>query len=103
MYGQGKYGLLAMGDDDADECFVCQPKEGYIDWVWYVAAAGNLILEEAGGWRYHGGCAWTSDWLFRIGVGRRAKLPDHVKGILGSCGGVFHEALVDDHAKMEQI
>ena len=95
--GQGKYGLLARGDA---EYFLRLPKAGYIDWVWDVAA-GYLVLKEAGGTMtdVHG----ISIDFSEIGVERRAKLPDHVKGILGSCGGVFHEALVDAHAKVEQM
>ena len=33
--GQGKYGLLARGDSD---CFLRLPKQGYVDYVWDVAA-----------------------------------------------------------------
>lgn len=97
MDGQGKYGILARGDA---EYFLRLPKEGYVDWVWDVAA-GYLILKEAGGTMtdVHGQPIDFSE----IGIDRRAKLPDHVMGILGSCGGVFHEALVDAHAKVEQI
>ncbi|KAL7536784.1 hypothetical protein ACHAXR_007391 [Thalassiosira sp. AJA248-18] len=96
MDGQGKYGLLARGDA---ECFLRLPEEGYVDWVWDVAA-GYLILKEAGGTMtdVHGKPIDFSE----IGVDRRAKLPDHVKGIFGSSGGVFHEALVDAHARVEQ-
>jgi HAL2 family 3'(2'),5'-bisphosphate nucleotidase len=96
MDGQGKYGLLARGDA---ECFLRLPKGGYVDWVWDVAA-GYLVLKEAGGQMtdVHGRSIDFSE----IGVERRAKLPDHVKGILGSCGGIFHEALVDAHRQVEQ-
>lgn len=95
MDGQGKYGLLARGDG---ECFLRLPKEGYIDWVWDVAA-GYLVLKEAGGTMtdVHG----TPIDFSEIGVDRRAKLPDHVKGILGSSGGVFHEALVNAYANVD--
>ena len=34
------------------------------------------------------------------GTERRAKLPDHVRGIFGSCGGAFHKALVDSYSKV---
>ncbi|EED90110.1 bisphosphate nucleotidase, partial [Thalassiosira pseudonana CCMP1335] len=52
--GQGKYGLLARGDA---EYFVRLPKDGYVDWIWDVAA-GYLILKEAGGIMtdVHGNC-----------------------------------------------
>mmetsp|Transcript_19436 Transcript_19436/g.35168 ORF Transcript_19436/g.35168 Transcript_19436/m.35168 type:complete len:542 (-) Transcript_19436:187-1812(-) len=98
MDGQGKYGLLSRGDA---ECFLRLPKAGYIDWVWDVAP-GYLILKEAGGTMtdVHGR---PIDFSEIGGLERRAKLPDYVKGILGSCGGVFHEALVEAHSKVEQI
>jgi 3'(2'), 5'-bisphosphate nucleotidase len=94
--GQGKYGLLARGDA---EYFLRLPKDGYIDFVWDVAA-GFLVLKEAGGHLsdLHGQQIDFSE----IGVGRRVKLPDNVKGILGSCGGLFHQALVDAYMKVEQ-
>lgn len=93
--GQGKYGLLARGDA---EYFVRLPKDGYVDWIWDVAA-GYLILKEAGGKMtdVHGNCINFS----QIGVERRAKLPDDVSGLLGSCGGVFHDALVEAYALSE--
>lgn len=96
MDGQGKYGLLARGDA---EYFLRLPKDGYIDFVWDVAA-GYLVLKEAGGQLtdLHGESIDFSE----IGVGRRSKLPDSVKGILGSCGGVFHRALVDAYEQVEQ-
>ncbi|KAL3816093.1 hypothetical protein ACHAXA_011418 [Cyclostephanos tholiformis] len=106
MDGQGKYGLLARGDA---QFFVRLPKRGYVDWVWDVAP-GYLVLTEAGG------CVTDVDGrpidLSGIGhrdglddredreEGRRAKLPDHVRGIVGSCGGVFHRALLDAMLKM---
>ena len=31
---------------------------------------------------------------------RTAKLPDHVRGILGSTGSVYHQALLDAYAKV---
>mmetsp|Transcript_18598 Transcript_18598/g.34453 ORF Transcript_18598/g.34453 Transcript_18598/m.34453 type:complete len:304 (-) Transcript_18598:6244-7155(-) len=98
MDGQGKYGLLSRGDA---EVFLRLPKKGYVDWVWDVAP-GYLILKEAGG-------TMTDvrgrpiDFSEIGGEGRRvAKLPDYVEGILGSCGGVFHDALVEAHAKVKE-
>jgi len=94
MDGQGKYGLLARGDA---EYFLRLPKDGYIDWIWDVAA-GYLCLKEAGG--------KMSDSNNRaidfsdIGKGRKAKLPEHVKGIFGSNGGMFHDALVNAYAEV---
>eukprot|EP00577_Skeletonema_sp_RCC1716_P027842 CAMPEP_0113396954 /NCGR_PEP_ID=MMETSP0013_2-20120614/14096_1 /TAXON_ID=2843 ORGANISM="Skeletonema costatum, Strain 1716" /NCGR_SAMPLE_ID=MMETSP0013_2 /ASSEMBLY_ACC=CAM_ASM_000158 /LENGTH=72 /DNA_ID=CAMNT_0000281453 /DNA_START=24 /DNA_END=238 /DNA_ORIENTATION=- /assembly_acc=CAM_ASM_000158 len=72
MDGQGKYGLLARGDA---EYFLRLPKDGYIDFIWDVAA-GYLCLKEAGG--------KMSDSFGRrldfsdIGKERNAKLPDCV-------------------------
>jgi len=97
MDGQGKYGLLARGEA---ECFLRLPKGGYVDWVWDVAA-GYLILKEAGG--------IMTDIRGRhidfseIGIERRAKLPDHVEGIFGSCGGIFHNALVNAYFNVENM
>jgi len=94
MDGQGKYGLLARGDA---EYFLRLPKDGYIDWIWDVAA-GYLCLKEAGGKMsdVRGRGIDFSD----IGKGRKAKLPDHVKGIFGSNGGMFHDALVNAYAEV---
>ena len=36
------------------------------------------------------------------GEERTAKLPQHVKGIFGSCGGVFHKALVESYSRVLQ-
>lgn len=97
MDGQAKYGLLARGEA---ECFLRLPKDGYIDWVWDVAP-GYLILKESGG--------TMTDLdgkpidFSNIGVDRHAKLPDHVRGILGSCGGSIHDALVKAHAQVQQL
>lgn len=96
--GQAKYGLLARGDA---ECFLRLPKEGYIDWVWDVAP-GCLILEEAGG-TMTDVYGQPIDFSQIGGAERRTKLPDHIKGIVGSCGGLFHEALIEANAKVEQI
>ena len=95
--GQGKYGILARGDA---ECFVRLPKDGYIDWVWDVAA-GYLVLKEAGG-QMTDVLGQPIDFSHIGGEQRTAKLPQHVKGIFGSCGGVFHESLVNAYAKVLQ-
>ena len=93
--GQGKYGLLARGDAD---CFLRLPKQGYVDWVWD-AIAGYLVLREAGG-EMTDVFGQSIDFSATGGKGRRAKLPDHVRGIFGSCGGVFHKALVESYSKV---
>lgn len=94
--GQGKYGLLARGDA---EYFLRLPKDGYVDWVWDVAA-GFLCLKEAGGTMsdVYGNSIDFSDIG---GEERRAKLPDHIKGIFGSNGGIFHDMLVKAYSKVE--
>ena len=90
--GQGKYGILARGEA---EYFLRLPKPGYVDWVWDVAA-GYLVLKEAGGIMtdVNGNAIDFSG----IGVDRNAKLPESVQGLLGSCGGVFHDVLVNAYA-----
>ena len=103
MDGQGKYGLLARGDA---ECFLRLPREGYVDWVWDVAA-GYLVLTEAGG-EVTDVAGLPIDFseigapqgVFPGGGRRRAKLPDSVRGIVGSCGGALHRALLDAHAEI---
>ena len=92
MDGQGKYGILARGEA---EYFLRLPKPGYVDWVWDVAA-GYLVLKEAGGMMtdVNGNAIDFSG----IGVDRNAKLPGSVQGLLGSCGGVFHDVLVNAYA-----
>lgn len=96
MDGQGKYGILARGEA---EYFLRLPKPGYIDWVWDVAA-GYLILKEAGGTMtdVNGNQIDFSE----IGVNRLAKLPNSVQGLLGSCGGVFHDVLIDAYKSVEK-
>ena len=99
MDGQGKYGLLARGDA---ECFLRLPREGYVDWAWDVAA-GYLVLTEAGGEVTDVAglpIDFTGIGSRGPGGGRRAKLPDGVRGIVGSCGGAFHRALLDAYAEV---
>jgi len=93
--GQGKYGLLARGDA---EYFLRLPKDGYTDFVWDVAS-GYLVLKEAGG--KMSDVSGNAINFSEIGVGRRAKLPDQIKGIFGSNGGMFHDALVSAYAEVE--
>ena len=93
--GQGKYGLLARGDAD---CFLRLPNDGYVDLVWDVAA-GYLVLKEAGG-EMTDVSGQPIDFSAIGGIERRAKLPDYVRGIFGSCGGVFHKALVESYSKV---
>ncbi|KAL7472807.1 hypothetical protein ACHAXS_013205 [Conticribra weissflogii] len=96
MDGQVKYGLLARGEA---QYFVRLPKEGYVDWIWDVAA-GYVVLTEAGG-RMTDVFGEEIDFS-EIGVEGKAKLPESVRGIFGSCGGVvFHDALVDAYSEVE--
>lgn len=96
MDGQGKYGILARGEA---EYFLRLPKSGYRDWVWDVAA-GYLILTEAGGKMTD----INGDHIdfSGIGVDRMAKLSENVKGLLASCGGVFHDSLLSAYASVER-
>jgi 3'-phosphoadenosine 5'-phosphosulfate (PAPS) 3'-phosphatase len=116
--GQGKYGLLARGEA---QYFVRLPKAGYIDWVWDVAA-GYVVLTEAGG----SVTDVTGKDIEFTNIGNNhtprqeeqqenitddeeeqrwertiAKLPDHLRGIVGSSGGVYHQALLDAYARVQ--
>ena len=93
--GQGKYGILARGDA---QCFLRLPKQGYVDFVWDVSA-GYLVLKEAGG-EMTDATGQPIDFSHIGGKERRAKLPNHVRGIFGSCGGAFHKALVDSYSNV---
>ena len=71
-------------------------------------AAGYLVLTEAGG-EVTDVAGLPIDFS-EIGAPqqggspgggrRRAKLPDSVRGIVGSCGGALHRALLDAHAEI---
>jgi HAL2 family 3'(2'),5'-bisphosphate nucleotidase len=87
---QAKYGVLARA---GAEYYVRLPKPGYVEWIWD-HAAGYVVITEAGGTMTD-----TNDREIDFSLG--AKLSDGVKGVLGSNGGVFHEALVDAFAKQE--
>ncbi|KAL3804820.1 hypothetical protein HJC23_006592 [Cyclotella cryptica] len=96
MDGQGKYGILARGEA---EYFLRLPKPDYRDWVWDVAA-GYLILTEAGG-KMTDVNGENIDFS-GIGVDRMAKLSEDVKGLLGSCGGIFHDTLLSAYASVKK-
>jgi 3'-phosphoadenosine 5'-phosphosulfate (PAPS) 3'-phosphatase len=81
---QVKYGLVARGDG---EFYVRLPKIGYQEWIWD-HAAGSVVLAEAGGVLTD-----TEGNPINFGLGRR--LSASIKGILGSNGGLFHQALLD--------
>ena len=113
--GQGKYGLLARGRDA--QYFVRLPRSGYVDWVWDVAA-GYVVLTEAGGCvtDVNGKDIDFTNIGNNYGRGEQdnvdveeeeqrkrtaAKLPDHLRGIVGSSGGVYHQALLDAYARVQ--
>ena len=93
--GQAKYGLLARGQG---EYFLRLPKKGYNDWIWDVAG-GYLVLKEAGG-TLTDVKGREIDFSQIGGATRHAKLPESVRGIFGTAGGVFHEALVNCYGEV---
>jgi len=113
--GQGKYGLLARGRDA--QYFVRLPRSGHVDWVWDVVA-GYVVLTEAGGCvtDVNGKDIDFTNIGNNYGRGEQdnvdeeeeeqwkrtaAKLPDHLRGIVGSSGGVYHQALLDAYARVQ--
>ena len=96
--GQAKYGLLARGQW---EYFIRLPRKGYTDWIWDVAA-GYLVLKEAGG-TLTDVRGKQIDFSHIGGATRHAKLPESVRGIFGTSGGVFHEALVNCYGEVEDF
>lgn len=87
---QVKYGILARGEA---EIFLRLPKKSYVEWIWD-HAAGRIIIEEAGGIQTD-----THGDLIDYGLG--AKMDPNVNGILVSCGGTFHEALLKAYKSLE--
>lgn len=87
---QVKYGVIARA---GAEYYARLPRPGYLEWIWD-HAAGNVVLEEAGG-------AMTDTDGDPIDFSLGAKMSEKVKGVLGSNGGIFHDALVDSYHKQE--
>ena len=79
-----KYGVMARA---GAELYARLPKPGYLEWIWD-HAAGYVVITEAGGRMTDTN---GDDIDFSLG----AKMSDKVKGVLGSNGGIFHEALVN--------
>jgi len=90
MDSQAKHGVIARGDA---EWYVRLPKPGYVEWIWD-HAAGNVVITEAGG-------QMTDTIGQPIDFSLGAKLSPTVKGILMSNGGVFHQALIDAFAQVD--
>lgn len=92
MDSQVKYGVVARG---GAEIITRLPKKSYVEWIWD-HAAGRVIIEEAGGCQTD-----TNGHLIDYGLG--AKMDHNVDGLLISCGGKFHEALLDAYQKQEEV
>ncbi|GKY99234.1 hypothetical protein MPSEU_000878700 [Mayamaea pseudoterrestris] len=90
MDSQAKHGVIARG---GAEFYVRLPRPGYVEWIWD-HAAGNVVIEEAGGQMTD-----TNGQPIDFSLG--AKLSEKVSGVLMSCGGEFHQALVDAFAYQE--
>ena len=91
MDSQVKFGVIGRGDA---EYYVRLPKEGYREWIWD-QAAGNVVLEECGG-------KMTDQDGNAIDFSLGSQLSEDVKGVLGSNGGIFHDALVHAYQKQEE-
>lgn len=88
---QCKHGVLARA---GAEFYVRLPRPGYVEWIWD-HAAGNVIVEEAGG-------EMTDVEGNPIDFSLGAQLSPDVTGVLASNGGVFHKALVAAYKKQEE-
>lgn len=91
MDSQAKHGVIARG---GAELYVRLPKPGYVEWIWD-HAAGKVVIEEAGG-------AMTDVRGLSMDFSLGAQLSPEVKGVLVSCGGAFHDALVQAYAAVDQ-
>lgn len=90
MDSQAKHGVIARG---GAEWYVRLPKPGYVEWIWD-HAAGYVVATEAGG-------AMTDTAGRPIDFGLGAQLSPTVKGVLMSCGGDWHKALVEAYAAVD--
>jgi len=88
---QAKYGILARA---GAEYYARFPKPGYVEWIWD-QAAGYVVLTEAGG-------QMTDTDGDAIDFSLGAQLSPKVKGVLGSNGGDFHEALLQAFGQQEK-
>ena len=90
MDSQAKHGVIARG---GAEWYVRLPRPGYVEWIWD-HAAGYVVATEAGG--------TVTDTAGRpIDFSLGAKLSPTVKGVLMSCGGAWHQALVKAYAAVD--
>lgn len=87
MDSQAKHGVIARG---GAELYARLPKPGYVEWIWD-HAAGKVVVEEAGG-------KMTDVDGRELDFSLGAHLSSSVKGVLMSCGGETHQALVKAYA-----
>lgn len=97
---QAKYGVIARG---SAEYYIRLPSPSYREWIWD-HAAGFVVLTEAGG-TVTDTQGDELDFVRAVGEGG-GKLPlsrSGRGGILGSNGGIFHDALLGAFAKQRQL
>jgi 3'(2'), 5'-bisphosphate nucleotidase len=92
MDSQAKHGVIARG---GAEWYVRLPHPGYREWIWD-HAAGHVVVTEAGG-----SMTDTAGRALDFSLG--AKLAPHVRGVLMSSGGIWHEALVEAYTAVEAM
>jgi len=90
MDSQAKHGVIARG---GAEWYVRLPRPGYVEWIWD-HAAGYVVVTEAGGTMTD-----TAGQPLDFSLG--AQLSPSVKGVLMSCGGKWHKALVEAYVAVD--
>uniref|UniRef100_A0A7S2GU34 3'(2'),5'-bisphosphate nucleotidase n=1 Tax=Helicotheca tamesis TaxID=374047 RepID=A0A7S2GU34_9STRA len=91
MDSQAKYAVLARS---GAEIYLRLPKPGYVEWIWD-HAAGSVVITEAGG-------TMTDVDGKEIDFSFGAKLSPNVRGIVGTNGGVVHEAVLEAYQKLSK-
>ena len=84
MDSQAKYGLVARGEA---QVYLRLPKSDYVEWIWD-HAAGSLMIQEAGG-------KVTDTNGNELDFSMGPKLSPKVEGIIGTNGGLFHDAILN--------